>query len=465
MKELIAKVKELFKKREAIIAAAAAVAVIIIVIVLIVVFGGKDDPDTPGANVTPGIELNGNTTATPAATETPEPTATNTPTVAPTDTPTPAPTDTPTPKPTDTPTPKPTDTPTPKPTDTPTPKPTDTPTPKPTDTPTPMPTDTPTPTPTPIPKDQGATLSEPNVILELAADEFAYTRVDSKWVVTGLSEKGYKKFKQYTAKDYVEITLPIIGECGGTKGFSVKGYKNLDASYYGSAVYTLGEILTENSAYVRMVVPYSYGYFYGLEDLSAGDYASKIRSIELGRELTYIGDRAFRGLTSLTKVTIPSKVTYIGDNAFEGCVNLWFDVINVGGVELGENAFSGLSIARVEADAPIKDPGIDRLDKAPFYGSKIDILFFGYEINYIPPYFFAGVNFSPDTEIALNEVTVIDKYAFANTRDLKIWLTNSIWEVDETAFKNSLRLYAYISNTNVSAAKAVRAAGGEIKGF
>ncbi len=459
MKELIAKVKELFKKREAIIAAAAAVAVIIIVIVLIVVFGGKDDPDVIGPDLTPGAELSGNTTVTPTATETPEPTATSTPTSAPTDTPTPKPTDTPTPAPTDTPTPKPTDTPTPKPTDTPTPKPTDTPT------PTPLPTNTPKPTPTPVPKDQGANRSDPNVFLELAADEFAYGRVDSKWVVTGLTEKGYKKFKEYTAEDYVEITLPLIGECGGTKGFTVRGYKNLDQSYYGTPVYTLGEILTEKSAYVRIVVPYAYTYFYGVGELSAGDHAGKIRSIELGRELTYIGDGAFKGLTSLSKITIPSKVTHIGANAFDGCADLWLDSIEIGGVELGANAFTGVEIDKITIGAPIKDPGLDRVDKAPFYDAKVARMYFGYDVNYIPPYFFAGIFFGDSNELTLNEVTVIDKYAFANTRDLKIWITNAVWEVDNTAFKNSLRLYAHVANTNVSAAKAVRAAGGEIVGF
>ena len=39
-------------------------------------------------------------------------------------------------------------------------------------------------------------------------------------------------------------------------------------------------------------------------------------------KVTKIGESAFEGNISLTKVTIPSSVTEIGDNAFKGCSNL-----------------------------------------------------------------------------------------------------------------------------------------------
>ena len=41
-----------------------------------------------------------------------------------------------------------------------------------------------------------------------------------------------------------------------------------------------------------------------------------------GLPVTSIGNGAFRSVTSLTRVTIPSSVTYIGDEAFEGCTSL-----------------------------------------------------------------------------------------------------------------------------------------------
>lgn len=60
-----------------------------------------------------------------------------------------------------------------------------------------------------------------------------------------------------------------------------------------------------------------------------------------GYMLTSIGGRAFRGCTSLTRVTIPDSVTRIGMDAFYGCESLTQVTIPDSVTSIGDSAFSG----------------------------------------------------------------------------------------------------------------------------
>ena len=67
-------------------------------------------------------------------------------------------------------------------------------------------------------------------------------------------------------------------------------------------------------------------------------YRSKEKNYIIPNSVTNIGNRAFRGCKSLTKINIPDGVTHIGDEAFSWCENIpskiQSDIINRFGKEV-----------------------------------------------------------------------------------------------------------------------------------
>ena len=64
------------------------------------------------------------------------------------------------------------------------------------------------------------------------------------------------------------------------------------------------------------------GYRYSVSWCDTVSDVVVIPSTYKGRRVSYIGASAFRGLVSLTSITIPDSVTYIGAYAFLGCTSL-----------------------------------------------------------------------------------------------------------------------------------------------
>lgn len=62
-------------------------------------------------------------------------------------------------------------------------------------------------------------------------------------------------------------------------------------------------------------------------------------TVTLGEGIEHIGDRAFQGCESLTKITIPNSVTYMGIRTFYKCASLNTVVIGNGITEISEYAF------------------------------------------------------------------------------------------------------------------------------
>ena len=69
----------------------------------------------------------------------------------------------------------------------------------------------------------------------------------------------------------------------------------------------------------------------------------EIKEFVIPKEVTTIGEGAFRGCSSLTSVTIPASVTTIGNYAFRGCSSLTSVTIPSSVTTIGNYAFSGCS--------------------------------------------------------------------------------------------------------------------------
>lgn len=68
---------------------------------------------------------------------------------------------------------------------------------------------------------------------------------------------------------------------------------------------------------------------------------SKIRVGSTDRDVTSVGDSAFRDCNGLISVTVSNGITSIGDSAFRACSGLISFTINSESVSIGNNAFSG----------------------------------------------------------------------------------------------------------------------------
>ena len=71
--------------------------------------------------------------------------------------------------------------------------------------------------------------------------------------------------------------------------------------------------------------------------------SASIKSVQISRGVTSIGDWAFSNCSSLTSVSIPNSVTTIGNRAFSDCTGLTSVSISDGVATIGDGAFSNCS--------------------------------------------------------------------------------------------------------------------------
>ena len=228
-------------------------------------------------------------------------------------------------------------------------------------------------------------------------------------------------------------------------GVLVEGYKNTRDTFNKQECFPLKDILTRESAYVKLVCPVGMNYFYGTCEVPAGNYSEKLREIDLGSTISVIKSNAFDGLNGITSLKLPDSLLEIEPNAFAGCPNLSFDVLDVGSITLGANAFSGMKINKIIAESMlIAGDSVTSATTGPFWHANVDQIEIGDYVNYIPPYYFSGVFFNSAEHIYLNEITEIAKCGFAESYDLNIWLNKEVWVMDDTAFNNCIRLHAHL---------------------
>ena len=146
-------------------------------------------------------------------------------------------------------------------------------------------------------------------------------------------------------------TSPVLGICpNGTVDIDWGDgttHDTLTGSSTSTAVYTSAHNYAAPGDYViQLTVTGSMGFgsngllvYTSESDNRDFVYRNAIRKVELGSDVTSIGDRAFYSCYNLSSITIPDGVTSIGNEAFGGCYSLSSITIPDGVTSIGNSAF------------------------------------------------------------------------------------------------------------------------------
>ena len=187
---------------------------------------------------------------------------------------------------------------------------------------------------------------------ELASGYVQESTYDGLWNQIKNSFNGtdttYAQFKKYFEDD-ISISKNYINQ--------VVNYYNLHNSYYGDFTDKSSEIVDSgtsnnmswnlNGNGVLTISGTGNMPDYFLTSQPWYKYRESIKQVKIGDGITYIGDCAFNGCTSLTDVTIPGNVTSIGDHAFSNCKSLEELTIPEGVKDLGSEMISNTAIERI----------------------------------------------------------------------------------------------------------------------
>ncbi len=157
-------------------------------------------------------------------------------------------------------------------------------------------------------------------------------------------------------------------------------------------------------------------------------YRSLIKEVVISDSVTSIGDLAFCGCKSLTKITIPDSVTSIGWSAFSGCTSLAEITIPDSVTSIGSSAFEGCtSLGKVNITDIVAWCNID----FDYYAST-------------PMYFAENIylNGQPITEVNIPEgFTKINDDTFYGFKDLvKVTIPDSVTSIGDSAFAGCINL-------------------------
>ena len=165
--------------------------------------------------------------------------------------------------------------------------------------------------------------------------------------------------------------------------------------------------------------------FYSTRNVSSNKF-----TVNMGNNVTEIGNSAFVGRTDLKEITLPLRLLKIGEYAFSGCFDLF--TINYTGsdlTEIGKYAF--------------KDTG--------YLDSSTKLLKLGYIVVGISPRECEKANITAITSRDIGNSTTIMPFAFEGNTILKtIELGGSVLNIGEGAFKNCSNLETFVFNKNNS---------------
>lgn len=137
-------------------------------------------------------------------------------------------------------------------------------------------------------------------------------------------------------------------------------------------------------------------------------YCTMLQAVEIGNNVTSIGDYAFQSCSSLANVVIPDSLTSIGDNAFENCYSLSSIVIPDSITSIGSYTFQGCySLSSIIIPDSVTNIG----PYAFRYCYSLSSIMFPENITHIENYTFHSCS-SLSSIIIPHSVTKIGNYAF-----------------------------------------------------
>lgn len=164
--------------------------------------------------------------------------------------------------------------------------------------------------------------------------EFDYNGVHYRTVEIGASA-----FRD--CNDLTNITIP--DSVANIENLAFSGCTNLSSINIPDSVTHIGYGAFSNcTSLERIEIPDSVISFDGgTFDGETFDGCSKLKSVKLPANMTYIPRAMFRGCTSLTNITIPDSVTSINNGAFQNCTSLTNIIIPNGVTSIGLGTFDG----------------------------------------------------------------------------------------------------------------------------
>ena len=248
-----------------------------------------------------------------------------------------------------------------------------------------------------------------------------------------------------------KLVLPFVGGSLNTNG--VAGQSTLFGYIFGTektdGCYGVKQMTTKSEGYTfyipstLKIVRVSngalpYGTFYGIKSLT---------SLEIGGEVSLIGNRAFYGCTSLSELYLPDTYTKIEEYAFYNCSALTTIDIPSNVSEIGAYAFS--SCSSLES---IKIPsGVSVIGEATFYKcGKLTEISVPSTVNEIGAHAFQEC--TGTTRIILADgVTTIGDYAFSKCSSLKeIQIPSSVESIGEKAFNSCTAIEEIVLNDGLT---------------
>lgn len=170
---------------------------------------------------------------------------------------------------------------------------------------------------------------------------------------------------------------------------------------------------------------------------------SKFSEVEIGDEVTEIGNKTFYACTTIRTVSLPEGLTRIGTNAFRGCSGLQSVVIPESVTEIGQNAFaycSGMTSITLSND-------ICNLEDYAFDGCKglteVNIRFKTWDKNELYQLLPKGIawNYMVDGEaltsaVVPDSVSSIGNYALYACKSLReITIPDHVTQIGRNAFE------------------------------